>query len=145
MKCDQKHILLLRGKQKKHFSPPIKVLVRNWWNVSELTMIAIISLRVILMCPLYTEDCEFADPFTSFRGRQRFVQNLKIFGWTIRSEKKSCAGLLFSPMSRCFLNVFFSEAILNVVASRAIHGISVSWSGQASVVMVMSGDVIPNS
>ena len=38
-------------------------------------------------------------------------------------------------MSRCFLNVFFSEAILNVVASRAIHGISVSWSGQASVVM----------
>eukprot|EP00913_Durusdinium_trenchii_P030536 g28604.t1 len=27
--------------------------------------------------PLYTEDCEFADPFTSFRGRQRFVQNLK--------------------------------------------------------------------
>ena len=23
--------------------------------------------------PLYTEDCEFADPFTSFRGRQRFV------------------------------------------------------------------------
>lgn len=28
--------------------------------------------------PLYTEDCEFADPFTSFRGRQRFVQNLKI-------------------------------------------------------------------
>lgn len=27
--------------------------------------------------PLYTEDCEFADPFTSFKGRQRFVQNLK--------------------------------------------------------------------
>lgn len=27
--------------------------------------------------PLYTDDCEFADPFTSFRGRQRFVQNLK--------------------------------------------------------------------
>eukprot|EP00438_Fugacium_kawagutii_P007185 Skav210218 [mRNA] locus=scaffold2492:164513:164824:+ [translate_table: standard] len=27
--------------------------------------------------PLYTEDCEFADPFTSFRGRKRFVQNLK--------------------------------------------------------------------
>ncbi|CAJ1346791.1 unnamed protein product [Effrenium voratum] len=26
---------------------------------------------------VYTEDCEFADPFTSFRGRQRFVQNLK--------------------------------------------------------------------
>ena len=31
--------------------------------------------------PLYTEDCEFADPFTSFRGRQRFVQNLKPFGF----------------------------------------------------------------
>lgn len=30
--------------------------------------------------PLYTEDCEFADPFTSFRGRQRFVQNLKQLG-----------------------------------------------------------------
>ena len=28
----------------------VKVLVRNWWNVSELTMIAIISLRAILMC-----------------------------------------------------------------------------------------------
>mmetsp|Transcript_40539 Transcript_40539/g.73282 ORF Transcript_40539/g.73282 Transcript_40539/m.73282 type:complete len:266 (+) Transcript_40539:42-839(+) len=27
--------------------------------------------------PLYTEDCEFADPFASFRGRDRFVQNLK--------------------------------------------------------------------
>mmetsp|Transcript_19555 Transcript_19555/g.45468 ORF Transcript_19555/g.45468 Transcript_19555/m.45468 type:complete len:292 (+) Transcript_19555:57-932(+) len=27
--------------------------------------------------PLYTQDCEFADPFTSFRGRDRFVSNLK--------------------------------------------------------------------
>mmetsp|Transcript_577 Transcript_577/g.1476 ORF Transcript_577/g.1476 Transcript_577/m.1476 type:complete len:249 (-) Transcript_577:21-767(-) len=26
---------------------------------------------------LYAEDCEFADPFTSFKGRDRFVQNLK--------------------------------------------------------------------
>ena len=25
---------------------------------------------------LYDEDCEFADPFVSFRGRQRFVDNL---------------------------------------------------------------------
>lgn len=26
---------------------------------------------------LYAEDCEFADPFASFRGRQRFVDNLR--------------------------------------------------------------------
>ncbi|CAE7235944.1 unnamed protein product [Symbiodinium sp. CCMP2592] len=26
---------------------------------------------------LYAEECEFADPFTSFNGRDRFVQNLK--------------------------------------------------------------------
>eukprot|EP00929_Paragymnodinium_shiwhaense_P107521 TRINITY_DN73649_c0_g1_i2.p1 TRINITY_DN73649_c0_g1~~TRINITY_DN73649_c0_g1_i2.p1 ORF type:complete len:244 (-),score=43.10 TRINITY_DN73649_c0_g1_i2:262-993(-) len=26
---------------------------------------------------LYAEDCEFADPFASFRGRDRFVQNLR--------------------------------------------------------------------
>jgi len=26
---------------------------------------------------LYAEDCEFADPFASFRGRERFVRNLR--------------------------------------------------------------------
>ena len=26
---------------------------------------------------LYDPDCEFADPFTSFRGRDRFVANLE--------------------------------------------------------------------
>ena len=29
---------------------------------------------------LYAEECEFADPFTSFNGRDRFVQNLKHLG-----------------------------------------------------------------
>lgn len=39
-------------------------------------------------------------------------------------------------MSRVFFfYVFFGEAISNVVASRAIYGISVNWSGQTSVVM----------
>lgn len=29
---------------------------------------------------LYTEDCEFADPFVSFKGRRRFKQNVSNLG-----------------------------------------------------------------
>ena len=50
--------------------------------------------------PLYTEDCEFADPFTSFRGRQRFVQNLKKLG---HFQRKVPGG------SRSFLKFFVLE------------------------------------
>ena len=63
--------------------------------------------------PLYTEDCEFADPFTSFRGRQRFVQNLKPFGFD--SEFQMCFSSLVK-LFKCSGCELFIE--------------SVYWSGQ---------------
>ena len=105
-------------KGKKHILLSTKVLVRNSWNVSELTMIAIISLRAILMCRCIRRIASLQIP------SPLFVEGNVLFKiWSpldsIQSEDFFCACFFFS-MS------LFLVKLLNVVA-------------------VMSGDVIPKS
>lgn len=77
---------------------------------------------------LYDEDCEFADPFVSFNGRERFVDNLSNLAGVKRPPacnlpvpRVSCAKSLLWPRRRLHHRVVDADALVADVGGRR-HG-----------------------
>jgi Uncharacterized conserved protein (DUF2358) len=63
---------------------------------------------------IYSEDCTFADPFVSFKGRDRFVQNLSNLGSFISEYKVKQLDYTVSPDENAVITKFMVKLQLNL-------------------------------
>jgi hypothetical protein len=63
---------------------------------------------------IYSEDCTFADPFVSFKGRDRFVKNLSNLGSFITEYKVKQLDYTVSPDDNAVITKFMVKLQLNL-------------------------------